>query len=54
MNFAVFGGVAFVNNNGYIHFDNQTQIYQNGALKTCFLYLINTQYESVIRNVTIT
>lgn len=53
-NFAITGGVAYVNNDGQIKFNNRTRVFKNSALNTCFLFLINTQFESLIDNITIT
>eukprot|EP00347_Sterkiella_histriomuscorum_P014593 403360292 len=47
-NFAVTGGVGYVNNNGIIAFYDQTIITRNQGLNTCILFLINSQYESLI------
>jgi hypothetical protein len=53
-NFAVTGGVAYVNNDGQIKINKGSRVFQNSALNSCFLFLINSQYESQIDNVTIT
>eukprot|EP00347_Sterkiella_histriomuscorum_P017693 403348360 len=53
-NFAVTGGVAYVNNDGRILINNHTKVYNNSALNTCFLFLINTQLESQIESIDIT
>ena len=53
-NFAVTGGVAYVNNDGQIMINNMTKVYNNSALNTCFLFLINTQFESILDSITIT
>ncbi|CDW85403.1 UNKNOWN [Stylonychia lemnae] len=53
-NFAVTGGVAYVNNDGKINLNNKTKVYNNSALNTCFLFLINTQFESKVDNVEVT
>ena len=50
-NFAVTGGVAYVNDDRYIKIINGSRVYNNSALNTCFLFLINTFYESLIDNV---
>jgi hypothetical protein len=49
-NFAVTGGVAYVNNDGAIMINSGSKVYNNSALNTCFLYLINTRQESIIDN----
>ena len=41
-NFAVTGGVAYVNNDGLIKINKETKVFNNSALNTCFLFLINT------------
>lgn len=53
-NFAVTGGVAYVNNDGRILLNNHTKVYNNSALNTCFLFLINTQFESMIDTIDVT
>lgn len=53
-NFAVTGGVAYVNNDGQIKINKGTRVFKNQALNSCFLFLINTQFESMIDNITIT
>ena len=50
-NFAVIGGVAYVNNDGFVTFDERTVIQENAALNTCLLFLINTQFFSELKNV---
>jgi hypothetical protein len=53
-NFAITGGVAYVNNDGQIKINKGSSVYKNSALNTCFLFLINTQLESMLDNITIT
>jgi hypothetical protein len=53
-NYAITGGVAYVNNDGQIKINNGTRVYKNSALNSCFLFLINTQFESMIDNIKIT
>ena len=53
-NFAITGGVAYVNNDGQIKINKGTLVYENSALNSCFLFLINSQFESQIDNITIT
>ena len=53
-NFAVTGGVAYVNNDGQISIRDGTRILTNSALNTCFLFLINTQQFSQLNGVTVT
>jgi hypothetical protein len=50
----VTGGVAYVNNDGQIKINKGSRVFQNSALNSCFLFLINSQYESQIDNITIT
>lgn len=50
-NFAVIGGVAYVNNDGLVEISEDTKIVQNAAINTCFLFLINTQGFSELSNV---
>mmetsp|Transcript_7341 Transcript_7341/g.6567 ORF Transcript_7341/g.6567 Transcript_7341/m.6567 type:complete len:144 (+) Transcript_7341:2655-3086(+) len=52
-NFGVIGGVAYVNNDGRIMINNGSVVLKNSALNTCFLFLINTQYVSIIDNIEI-
>jgi hypothetical protein len=52
-NFAVIGGVAYVNNDGFVTMSDNTIIRRNGAINTCFLFLINTQDFSTLSNVQI-
>lgn len=53
-NFGVTGGVAYVNNDGQIKINQATRVFKNSALNTCFLFLINTQFESLLDSVSIT
>jgi hypothetical protein len=53
-NFGVTGGVAYVNNDGQIKISTGTRVFKNSALNTCFLFLINTQFESKLDSITIT
>ena len=48
------GGVAYVNNDGFISINQGSKVYSNSALNSCFLFLINTQQASFIDNVLIT
>jgi len=50
-NFAVIGGVAYVNNDGFVEFSSSTRIVKNAAINTCFLFLINTQDFSLLSSV---
>eukprot|EP00347_Sterkiella_histriomuscorum_P008676 403344182 len=47
-NFAVTGGVGYVNNNGIIAIYDRTIISKNQGLNTCMLFLINSQAVSII------
>eukprot|EP00347_Sterkiella_histriomuscorum_P014519 403360570 len=53
-NFAVTGGVAYVINNGRLLLSNQTRLFNNSALNTCLIFLINTKLASMIENTDIT
>lgn len=43
-----------MNNDGQIKINKGSRVFQNSALNSCFLFLINSQYESQIDNITIT
>jgi len=49
-NFAVIGGAAYVNNDGKLVLAANTTAANNSALNSCFLFLINTQYESLVQD----
>lgn len=52
-NFAAYGGVGYINNDGIALINKGTTITRNSALNTCLLFSINSNFPSIFDNVTI-